>query len=152
MRRPRNFSFVDQFVAGSALLSSSEEADWLAANGITTVISLVELSPDVKRRLKELGIERFYFPVDEFEAPPIEVLHRIVSLIGGRTDSGKRVLVHCFAGCGRTGTVLASYLISRGMTPEEALSHLSSKRPCSLESQAQYNALWYYYTYRSRLK
>ncbi|MEM0268744.1 MAG: dual specificity protein phosphatase family protein [Candidatus Korarchaeum sp.] len=151
MRRPRNFSFIDQLVAGSALLSSPEEVDWLAANGITTVISLIELSPEVERRLRELGIEHFSFPVNEFEAPSIEVLHRIVSLIGERAEDGRRVLVHCFAGCGRTGTVLASYLISRGMTPEEALSHLNSRRPCSLESQVQYNTLWYYYTYRTRL-
>lgn len=71
MRRPRNFSFIDQLVAGSALLSSPEEVDWLAANGITTVISLTELSPEVERRLRELGIEHFSFPVNEFEAPPI---------------------------------------------------------------------------------
>ncbi|MCS7103588.1 MAG: dual specificity protein phosphatase family protein [Candidatus Korarchaeum sp.] len=152
MRKPRNFSFIDQFVAGSALLSSIEEIDWLAANGITAVISLVELSPDVKGRLEELGIEHFSFPVDEFEAPPIEVLHRIVSLIVGRVDAGRKVLVHCFAGCGRTGTVLASYLIYKGMTPEEAISHLNFRRPCSLESQTQYNSLWYYYTYRSHLR
>lgn len=152
MRRPRNFSFIDEFVAGSALISSVDEADWLAANGIATVISLVELSQEVGRRLDDLGIERFSFPVDEFEAPPIEVLHRIVSLIEERTRAGRRVLVHCFAGCGRTGTVLASYLISKGMTPEEALSHLNSRRSCSLESQTQYNTLWYYYTYRSCIR
>lgn len=151
MRRPRNFSFIDQQVAGSSLISSEEEVDWLAANGITVVISLVEPGLDVRRRLAELGVEHLLFPVEEFEAPPIEVLARIVDIIRERVDAGRRVLVHCLAGCGRTGTVLASYLISKGMTPEEALSHLNSRRPCSIESQAQYNALWHYYTYRSLL-
>lgn len=152
MREPRNFSFLDQNLAGSALLISEEEVDYLAAKGIGTVISLVELPPHVKRRLRELGIKHFSFPVDEFEAPTIEEIDRIIEVIEESIKNGEKVLVHCYAGCGRTGTVLACYLIAKGMEPEEALSHLNSKRKCSLESQIQYNALWHYYTYCSMVK
>ncbi|RSN67151.1 hypothetical protein D9Q81_09020 [Candidatus Korarchaeum cryptofilum] len=150
MKKPRNFSFIDEFVAGSALISSKEEVEWLYANGFRTVISLVEPNEEVRESMEELGIENLLFPVEDFEAPPIEVLARIVEILRERGRRGERVLVHCFAGCGRTGTLLACYLISKGMRPDDALSYLSSKRSCSLESQAQYNALWHYYSYVSR--
>jgi len=149
MKKPRNFSFIDEFVAGSALINSKEEVEWLSANGVRTVISLVEPSREVKEIMEELGIENMLFPVEDFEAPPLEVLASIIEIIREREGRGEKVLVHCFAGCGRTGTVLACYLISKGMRPDDALSYLNSKRPCSLESQAQYNALWYYYSYIS---
>jgi ADP-ribosylglycohydrolase len=39
--------------------------------------------------------------------------------------AGRRVYVHCRAGIGRTGTVIACHLIDRGLDPEQALSKLN---------------------------
>ena len=38
---------------------------------------------------------------------------------------GRRVYVHCRAGIGRTGTVVACYLIEQGLAPEAALTQLN---------------------------
>ncbi len=150
MKRPGNFSFVDERVAGSALLYSPEEVDWLANKGIKVVISLVrpeDYDERVIDRVRELEMEHYFFPVENFSAPPIELLAQIVDLINQKVEEGKKVLVHCLAGCGRTGTVLAAYFVSRGMHPDEAVEHLRSIRPCSIETQQQYDAVWFYYTY-----
>ncbi len=152
MRRPGNFSFVDEHVAGSALPYSPEEIDWLANKGIKVVISLVrpeEYDERVIERVRELGLEHYFFPIENFSAPPIELLAQIVDLINQKVEEGKKVLVHCLAGCGRTGTVLAAYFVSKGMQPDEAIEHLRSLRPCSIETQQQYDAVWFYYTYFS---
>ncbi len=43
----------------------------------------------------------------------------------------KRTLIHCQAGVSRSASILAAYLINRfDVTHKEALSYLSSKRPC----------------------
>ena len=67
-------------------------------------------------------------------------------------DKGNAVAVSCGAGCGRTGTILACYLISSGYSADAALELLLSRRPCSseiLRSAKQKHAI---YEFQARLK
>ncbi len=148
IRKPSNFSFINEHVAGSAYISNKEEVNWIYMKGIRVAISLVPLSKSIRERMRELEIENYIFEVEEFTAPPIETLAQIVNLIWSKIGEGKRTLVHCLAGCGRTGTVLAAYLISKGMMPDDAIKQLRDLRPCSIETQQQYNAIWFYHSYR----
>ncbi len=150
VRKPSNFSFIDEYVAGSAYIRNEEEVDWIYKKGVRVVISLVPLSESVTKRMRELGMENYTFEVEGFTAPPIETLAQVIDLIWNKIREGKKVLVHCLAGCGRTGTVLAAYLVSKGMMPDDAIEHLRSLRPCSIETQQQYDAVWFYYSYRFR--
>ncbi len=152
MRKPSNFSFVDKHVAGSSYVYDEEEVIWLYTKGIRVIISLVPLSDPVRERMRELGIENYLFEIEEFAAPPIEILDKIIELIWNKIREGKKILVHCLAGCGRTGTVLAAYLVSKGMTPDDAIEQLRLIRPCSIESQQQYNAVWFYYSFKFGFK
>jgi atypical dual specificity phosphatase len=45
--------------------------------------------------------------------------------------------VHCQAGIGRTGTMLAAYLIGTGMSAEEAIAIVRRRNPHSVESDDQ---------------
>jgi atypical dual specificity phosphatase len=49
-------------------------------------------------------------------------------------SGGRRVLIHCAAGLGRTGTALAAYLVvSKGLSAEEAIKAVRRLRPGSIE-------------------
>jgi atypical dual specificity phosphatase len=47
------------------------------------------------------------------------------------------VAVFCEAGLGRTGTVIAAYLIQKGQSAREAISLVRAKEPSAVETAAQ---------------
>ena len=57
---------------------------------------------------------------------------------------GESVVVHCAAGYGRTGTMLACYLVHKGYGPTEAINEVRRKRPGSIETKEQENAIYEY--------
>ncbi|HCA46062.1 MAG TPA: protein-tyrosine-phosphatase, partial [Armatimonadetes bacterium] len=49
--------------------------------------------------------------------------------------------VHCMAGLGRTGTMIACYLVSQGMPAEEAIAEVRRARPGSIQTEQQEQAV-----------
>jgi atypical dual specificity phosphatase len=72
-------------------------------------------------------------------SPTLDDLRAAVRFIQERTDKG--VVVHCRAGLGRTGTVLAAYLVSRGESAAAALAKVRAMRPGSVETPDQEQAI-----------
>jgi ADP-ribosyl-[dinitrogen reductase] hydrolase len=52
-------------------------------------------------------------------------MHGILAVLGDALRRGRRVYVHCRAGIGRTGTVVACHLIDGGLSGSEALLELN---------------------------
>ena len=73
--------------------------------------------------------------------PTQEQLEKCLETIRKANDAGMGVAVHCTAGLGRTGSVLAAYLISKGTPPEEAIEQIRQLRPGSVETEEQEEAL-----------
>jgi atypical dual specificity phosphatase len=142
MRPPRNFSWVNNWLAASAIPDDIRQILWLKKKGFEFIISLEELDKEMESFIGEVGIKRFYFPVEDFSAPSVDDLMGITGLL--MELEGRKVLIHCYAGCGRTGTVLAAYMIRKGMSAEEAISCVRSMRPCSIETKEQELSLIYF--------
>lgn len=51
--------------------------------------------------------------------------------------AGRRVLIHCRAGLGRTGLLAARLLVELGTPPDEAIAAVRKARPEAIETQAQ---------------
>ena len=62
--------------------------------------------------------------------------------IAAAISQGKAVLVHCLAGKGRTGCILASYMmVYEGKTARQAIDELRSLREGSVEHPQEKNVL-----------
>ena len=110
--------------------------DWLERQGISV---LVNLTDDEYRddRFRVHGI-----PVPDGAAPGDEQIRRFCGLVERELEARRAVYVHCIAGCGRTGTMMACYLVYRDrLDPMEAMRQVRGVRPCSVETAAQADAV-----------
>ncbi|AOL17134.1 protein phosphatase [Sulfolobus sp. A20] len=85
--------------------------------------------------LRSKGLEYIHVPITDGEAPTDDQF-----LIIMRWLNSKKVgnLVHCVGGIGRTGTILASYLILfEGLDLEEALDEVRRVRPGAVQTYQQ---------------
>jgi protein-tyrosine phosphatase len=67
-------------------------------------------------------------PIVDFSIPTRDGLVAILDEIDAELDRGGVVYVHCWAGCGRTGVVVGSWLVRHGVEPGEALRRIADAR------------------------
>jgi atypical dual specificity phosphatase len=136
---PRNFGWlIKSKLAGCGRPATEAELEGLQSAGVKAIISLTgtPLNPEPVNRL---GFDYLH---SHMSGPPSTVqLSEIIEFIDARNDESKPVLVHCGEGKGRTGTVLAAYLVSKGASADEAIERVRKLRPGSIENLDQENAV-----------
>ena len=141
MPQPEGFSWIDRPLLGAmARPESKEELEWLRGHGIDVLISLTE---DPLRRdwVNDAGILVVHEPIDDMDAPTQEQLDHCVSAIARAHEKNMGVAVHCGAGLGRTGVVIAAYLVHKGQTARDAIARVRRLRPGSIETEEQAEAV-----------
>ncbi len=108
----------------------------LARHGVSLLVNLHERAHD-PARLARHGLEEIHLPVADFTPPSPAQVDRGVAAITEALAAGRRVAVHCAGGRGRTGTLLACYLVHRGLDPDAAIARVREARPGSVETRAQ---------------
>ena len=138
--RPTFFTWVrESALAASGRPFSSAQVDWLEANGVTAILTLTE---DPIPAAWTGGLETRHIPMKDHAAPTPSQMSEGADYIASAISRGKVVLVHCLAGKGRTGCILAAYMMTyEGKTARAAVDELRSSRGGSIESQQERSVL-----------
>lgn len=144
MSIPHGFSWVEKpLLAALAKPSDPEDFLWLRQQGIEVLLSLTEDRP---RRdwTDQANLLVFHEPLVDMEPPTQEQLDRCVSAIRRAHQQKMGVAVHCSAGMGRTGVVLAAYFVSQGQSADDAVARTRELRPGSIETDEQVESVALY--------
>ena len=113
----------------------------LKAMGVAAIVSLTEVSLD-RETLDAAEITHIHIPIRDFQPPTLSDIRETISFIQSCLSQEKPVAVHCLAGLGRTGTILACWLVTDGLDPESAIDRVRSFRPGSVETLEQERSVY----------
>lgn len=108
----------------------------IAAAGVTHLITLTEEGMP-QPRLAAHGLEGRHFPIPDMGVPALAAAARLCRDISRLTRAGAVVAVHCHAGLGRTGLVLAAVLVWEGIAARQAIEMVRAERRGYLQNRAQ---------------
>lgn len=115
------------------LYLSPKITDWshLSDREITVVI---DLEGDLDHGVPTIPnhVLYVYFPIYDEDLPDLHKLHSVARLGAELVRSGHRVLSHCGMGFNRSALVAGLILREMGMSGEEVVRHLRSRRPGAL--------------------
>jgi atypical dual specificity phosphatase len=146
--KPTNFSWViKDGLAGSGMPMTYSQFIWLIRHGIEAIVTIREV-PLPLTWFANKTIDYFHLKVEDYGAPSLIDIDATVNYVKEHISDGKPVMVHCAAGKGRTGTILAAYFLKNfNLTAEQAIKKVRELRPGSVQSLPQEKAIEMYEEY-----
>ncbi len=134
---------VPQRIAGMACPpydANDEFWKWIRDQGVTLVVTLTSAPIDGDAMARQ-GIEWLHLPIEDFTPPDRETVDKFLEQARFCDHEDRAMVVHCAAGRGRTGTMLACWLVDHGHSADEAIEKVRSMRPGSIETPEQERAI-----------
>jgi atypical dual specificity phosphatase len=123
----------------------------LQEKGIGAIVSLTE-TPLHRETVEQLGFDYLHLPIADMGTPSMGEIDQFIEFVREVSGQRKGVVVHCGAGIGRTGVMLACYLVSQGRPTGRAIGAVRTKRPGSIETADQELAVFDYERYLQEKK
>ena len=107
---------------------SYDDLDAIRTEGIDAIVNLCGEFCDLHEIEEKSGFEVYYLPIPDESAPDMEDMEKALAWLDEAIYLGKKILVHCHHGIGRTGTFVTSYLLRKGLGLKVAGKKLKGTR------------------------
>lgn len=135
-KKPTNFSWlINDKLAGSGMPTTANELEWVLKQGVKSIVTLTENALPISWLT---DVTYLHVPTRDLSAPDMDKIDRAVDFIRQRINDREPVMVHCSAGFGRAGTILACYLVKyQNHSAKNAIKKVREGRPGSIQSESQ---------------
>ncbi|MBN1330817.1 MAG: dual specificity protein phosphatase family protein [Candidatus Heimdallarchaeota archaeon] len=134
------FCLKENQLYGSEMPQTNDDFEYLKMIGIKVIISFANEIQVIKQKTKfdKYFIHHEIF-ITDYMTPTKSQVEEFISLLVKYRDEKKPVLVHCWAGCGRTGLMLAlaERFVYGENDPIKAIQNVKKVRSCAVETQEQ---------------
>ena len=99
---------------------SNDDLRSLKQQGIQSVLNLCAKCYDLHEIEQVAGFDVYYLPIPDEDAPNLDEMAQALTWLETKLAEGKKILVHCQFGIGRTGTLMTAYFLKNGYSLKEA--------------------------------
>lgn len=121
---------------GGALNAYEDELPALYSAGVRAIVSLLNIPSDLAV-YQSAGFGFLCLPVPDGCAPSFEQATQFVHFVENHQAMQHPVAVHCEAGLGRTGTMIAAYLVAKGESAGAAIHRVRDVEKAAIETARQ---------------
>ena len=116
---------------------SDRDLTTLYKEGIRAVVNL--RVPPYPQDWTNPGLKITHIPVEDMSIPTENQVTEFLITVQYHFERGEPVYLHCTAGCGRSGVMVALWLASlqKFDTATEIIEYIRSIRPCFIETEEQ---------------
>ena len=133
-----NLTWITPLLAVGGRLSDDEAARLARDEAVGAVVDLRSEAVDERAILEAQGIAFLHLPTDDHAAITPAMLDEGVAFAEAQRAAGRRVLIHCEHGIGRSATLALAALVAGGLDPLAALNLAKDRRERVSPSPAQY--------------
>jgi Fe-S-cluster containining protein len=121
-------TWITPYLAVGSAPMSFDDLDAIKAQGVDAIVNLCGEFCDLHEIEEKTGFEVYFLPIPDETAPDMAAMEQALAWLDEAVYLGKKVLVHCRHGIGRTGTFVTAYLLRRGLGLRVAGDRLAHTR------------------------